>query len=75
LRYVDQWGHWFEWEGRKWSQDNTLKTVDLVRHGNREAARECPNPRIAKAIASAKMAGSVERLAKADRRLAATTEN
>ncbi|HVL21302.1 MAG TPA: hypothetical protein VM422_10035, partial [Amaricoccus sp.] len=39
-----------------------------------QAASECNEERIASAIASAKTVAAVERLAKADRRLAATTD-
>jgi putative DNA primase/helicase len=46
----------------------------MAREVCREAATECSEPRIAAAIASAKTVAAVEKLAKADPRHAATTE-
>jgi putative DNA primase/helicase len=74
LRYVAAWGWWMIYESGIWSKDETMRAVDMVRRVCREAAAECNKPGVAKAIASAKTVMAVERLAKADRRLAASTE-
>jgi putative DNA primase/helicase len=74
LRFVAKWGQWLQWDGRRWAPDDTLCAFDLVRKICREAAAECNQPKIASVIASAKTVAAVERLAKADRRLAATSE-
>jgi putative DNA primase/helicase len=74
LRYVAAWGKWFEWTGTHWQVDDTLHAFDLARHVCRLGARNCNKPRIASAIASAKTVAAVERLAKSDRRLAATVD-
>jgi putative DNA primase/helicase len=74
LRYVAAWGRWLIYDGQRWKPDDTLAAFDLVRHTCREAAHECDKPRAAASIASAKTAAAVERLAKADRRLAATSD-
>jgi putative DNA primase/helicase len=72
LRYVNAWGRWISFEGAHWIEDNTLHTFDRVRAVCRElAAAGEHSPR---AVASAKTIVAVERLAKADRRLAATAE-
>jgi len=31
LRYVATFGKWFEWDGFRWRQDNTLRVFDLAR--------------------------------------------
>ncbi len=74
LRYVAAWGRWILWDGTRWQFDNTLRAFDLVRKICRGAAAICDLPKVATSIASAKTVASVERLAKADRRLAATAE-
>jgi putative DNA primase/helicase len=72
LRYVAAWGRWFHWTGVAWEMDETLLAFDHARTICREAAAACDMPSLAKVLASAKTVAAVERLAKADRRLAAT---
>jgi putative DNA primase/helicase len=74
LRYVAAWGQWFEWDGVCWKRDDTLKAVDYARRICRTASAECDKPKIAKQIARAQTVMTVERLARADRRLAATVD-
>jgi putative DNA primase/helicase len=71
LRYVAEWGQWMSWTGTHWKHDSTLHAFDLARHLCREVA---PGFKNAHVIASAKTVAAVERLAKADRRLAATSD-
>lgn len=73
LRYVAAWGKWFHWTGAKWESDDTLLAFDRARGVCREAAAGC-NSKAAAGLASAKTVAAVERLAKADRRLAATVD-
>ena len=74
-RFVAAWGKWFLWHGMRWRQDDTLYAYDLARLVCREAAAECDGTGNAKAaIASAKTVAAVERLARADRRIAATID-
>jgi putative DNA primase/helicase len=70
LRHVAKWGRWLSFDGVRWQSDDTLHAFDRAREICREVALECEKP--AKAVASAKTVVAVERLAKADRRLAAT---
>ena len=70
LRHVAAWGWWLSYDGSRWVRDETLRAFDLARAICREIAVECE--KAASAIASAKTIAAVERLAKADRRLAAT---
>jgi putative DNA primase/helicase len=74
LRYVAAWSKWLTWDGRRWRFDDTLFAFNLARKICREAAAECNKHRVATTIASAKTVAAVERLAKADRRLAATSD-
>lgn len=74
LRFVAAWSKWLHWSGCKWETDNTLLAFDLVRSLCRIAARESNDPRTCATLASARTVAAVERLARSDRRLAATTE-
>ena len=74
LRYVAGWGKWLSWTGQSWRFDDTLFAFDQARAICRAAAQECNKPKVSSALASAKTVAAVERLAKSDRKLAATTE-
>lgn len=74
LRYVAQWARWLSWDGTRWHLDDTLAAFDLVRKVCRAAAAECNKEKIATVLASAKTVAAVERLARSDRRLAATVD-
>lgn len=71
LRYVAMWGRWLRYNGVCWSHDDTLHVFDLVREICREAARL--SGKCSHITPSAKTVAAVERLARSDRRLAATT--
>jgi putative DNA primase/helicase len=73
LRHVAAWSRWWLWNGQCWRYDDTLKVFDFARRVCRGVASEC-DLKFASAVASAKTVAAVERLAKADRRLAATAE-
>jgi putative DNA primase/helicase len=70
LRYVAAWGRWLAFDGTRWRYDDTLHAFDRARAICREVALD--SDKSVAAIASAKTVAAVERLAKADRRLAAT---
>jgi putative DNA primase/helicase len=72
LRFVAAWGQWQSYDGERWTHDDTLHGFDRARAICREIAVEGDKP--VSAVASAKTVAAVERLAKADRRLAATGE-
>jgi putative DNA primase/helicase len=74
LRYVDAWGRWLVWNGSVWRFDDTLLAFDLSRAMCRQASAECNEHRVSAAIASARTVAAVERLARADRRHAATVD-
>lgn len=73
LRYVAKWSKWMVWDGVRWRPDDTLAVFDMARLICREAAAEC-NQAKGTALGSAKTVAAVERLARADRRLAALTD-
>jgi putative DNA primase/helicase len=72
LRYVATLGKWFLWDGQRWQTDDTLMARHRAREICRGASAECNQAKVAKLIASAKTISAVERLAQADRRIAAT---
>ena len=74
LRYVALWGKWLHWTGQRWQSDETLLAFDLAREICRQASASCKKKNTADALASAKTVAAIERLARADRRLAATAE-
>jgi putative DNA primase/helicase len=74
LRYVASWSRWLYWDGRRWQPDSTLLAFDFARKVCREVSATCNKKRVAVVIASAKTVAAVERLAKADRRIAATVD-
>ena len=74
LRHVQAWGVWLGWDGSRWRRDETLSVFDKVRRNCREAADQCGNKQTAQRIRSAQTVAAVERLARADRRHAATVD-
>ena len=74
LRYVAAWGRWLSWSGTRWQFDDTLGAYDLARKVCRAVAAQCNKQKVAAVLASAKTVAAVERLAKADRRIAATVD-
>lgn len=72
LRFVAAINKWFIWEGNRWAPDETLRGFDDARKICRAAASECNEGKLRKVLASAATVAAVERLARADRRLAAT---
>ncbi len=72
LRYVAALNMWYHYDGKRWQQDQTLKSVDLVREVCRAAAAECGNGPVGTKLASSATVYAVQRLARSDSRLAAT---
>ena len=73
-RFVATWGRWLVWDGNRWRTEDTLAATDLIRSVCRHAAVRADNPKVAAKLASSGTVSGVERLARADRRHAATTE-
>ena len=74
LRYVAKWGMWMRYAGGRWREEDTLLAYDKARDICRGAALTCNSAAGAKVLRSAKTIAAVERIARADRALAATVE-
>jgi putative DNA primase/helicase len=72
LRFTAPWGRWTRWNGHKWEQDDTLAVYDLARQICREAAATSGKQNVAQRVTSANTIAAVERLARSDRRHAAS---
>jgi putative DNA primase/helicase len=73
LRYVPEWNKWYGYDGKVWAQDKTLIHYRCARKICRQAAAGC-NDNKARTLASAKTVNAVATLARADLRIAATTD-
>lgn len=73
-RYVASWSQWLTWNGVHWRRDDTLKIFDDARAICRKASSVCNDHRLAKLLASAPSVSATERLARADRKLAARAD-
>lgn len=73
-RYVADWGKWLLWIDGRWKIDATLHAFHLARVLARTEAAGADKPKIATSIASAKTVAAIVSLARADRRIAATTD-
>lgn len=77
LRYVDKFGCWMQWDGVKWRKDEVNVAIRYSRYICENAAREATNAdgdRLARQVASRKTIEAVERLARSDHRIAATSD-
>jgi putative DNA primase/helicase len=74
LRYVAEWARWMRWNGSRWAVENTLAAFDLARAICRETAEKCNKAKESRRLLDARTVVAVEKLAKADRRLAATVD-
>lgn len=77
LCYVAVTGQWLEWDGSLWQLDRTMHVVDLIRSLCRERAqqaRDLNKPSLSMEVASSRKVHAVERLVRADRRLAAAVD-
>jgi putative DNA primase/helicase len=74
MRYVPLRDHWLHFDGKRWRPDETLISTRFAREVCRSAAAECGSPSLAHKLASSGTIHAVERLARADKRLAATID-
>ena len=73
-RYCAAWGKWLVWTGTHWQSDETLLVHHLIRSICREAAVKVDSHRLAAKLLASSTVGGVDRLARSDRRHAATSE-
>ena len=79
LRYVAAWKRWMAWDGKRWRADDTLLAADHARticgraagRVREDAADARTAARLQERLAGAALPAQVERLARADRALAA----
>jgi hypothetical protein len=75
LRFVAVWGKWLQWIGNYWHPEQTLQTFDFARALCREVAKTADiSKQAAVDLTGSSSVAAVERLARSDRRHAATTE-
>ena len=74
LRYVATKAQWFTWDDLRWRPEPTLLAFDLARDSCRADVREYGNGKPPPGILTSKTIAAIERLAKADRRQAATLD-
>jgi len=74
LRYVASWGKWLIWDSTYWRFDDTMQAFDMARDICQSASAECNEHAVSRRIASAQTVAAVEKLARADRRIAATVD-
>jgi len=72
MRYIAARSLWVLWQGALWKYDNTLECFNKARTICRQMAPMAGKQSAVQAMASAKTVAAVERLSKADRRIAAT---
>lgn len=75
MRYVDVWGKWMEWDGKRWAQEDTRRALDLARavciqHLDGANLNETD----VKKVESARFRAAVENIAREDRRAAAKVD-
>jgi putative DNA primase/helicase len=73
-RYVAAWSRWLFFDGVRWREDATLRAFSEARTICREAASGSRSTKVAAKVKSAVTVAAVERLARADRRHAATAD-
>jgi putative DNA primase/helicase len=71
LRFVALKGYWFKWEGARWWQEDTLLAFELARQSIRQDKKDYGNGKPPPGVSNGKTIAAVERIAKADRLLAA----
>jgi putative DNA primase/helicase len=76
LRFTSATSRWNEWQGTHWNQDRTLRAFDLARAICRAVASEVDDEKnsLRCHLTSARTVAAVEKLARADRQLAAVPE-
>jgi putative DNA primase/helicase len=72
LRYIAAKGQWFKWDGIRWRPEPTHLAFDLARESCRADTETYGNGK--PPAVTAQMVAAVERMAKADRRQAATLD-
>ena len=73
LRYCHHTGKWFEWTGTHWRKEETALAFQFCRELSREFTDDFP-PKERKQVRNISFAGGVEKFARSDRQMIATSE-
>jgi putative DNA primase/helicase len=73
LRFVAPWSKWLRWDGKRWTEDRTIRVFDVARAVARDAAKDAEE-KLARQITSAKTVAAIEKLARSDPRHAILPE-
>lgn len=76
MRYVEPWKNWMEWDGKRWQMEETRRALDLATAVCLQACAEMQNitEKEMQRLESARLRGSVEHMAREDRRAAARVD-
>ena len=72
FRYVAVWGAWLRWDGVRWKEEATLLVQDKIKSICQELARDTRNNSEIRSLLKFGTIAGAERIARADRRVAAT---
>lgn len=72
FRWVQLWGHWLEWDGTVWLHDERLRVYTHVREFIRYITKDFDDRQI-RQLKKAATISAIERLARSDRLLVAST--
>lgn len=73
LRYCSEWGKWLEWDGCRWIDDTTLRAFNYAREVCADRAAGETSKKTLIKLGSAATIAAVERIARSDPRIAATS--
>lgn len=74
-RYIAKWGKWYQWNGRRWQEDNRLYLFNVIRGICRTASQRSDDARTQVRLASSSAIASVEKVIRPDPKHAATVED
>ena len=74
VRWVERWKKWLMWDGKYWAADDVLMQFDRIRSLCRETARQANDRKTSAVLKRSATVAAIERMARSDRRYAATVE-
>jgi putative DNA primase/helicase len=74
FRYVAEWGFWLRWDGKHWREEKTLMVNDSIKTICAELARDMDRNSEIRSLLKHNTISGAEKIARADRRVAATVE-
>lgn len=74
LRYVAEFGQWYRFDGKVWRNEKTRASFNMAKVICKDFAKKVNKAREQRTLASAKTISAIERIAMAERALAATVD-